>query len=174
MYLFRSIFSFFKYQHQKVSNINDVSISGWCIEFGAWDGIYCSNTFNLVKNHDFSAVYIEGSKKKFKKLLKTANKHKNIIPINKYVEVCGKNSLDSILQDTGISDNIDILSIDIDGYDFDVWKGLKKYNPKIVLMEINNTIDPYKRVVGTGKGKNIKVVLNTLLKCKRKRLHAFI
>ena len=138
-----------------ILNRNDVSTSGWCVEFGAWDGIYCSNTFNLVKNHNFSAVYIEGSKKKFKKLIKTANKYKNIIPVNKYVEIYGKNSLDSILKETGVSDNIDLLSIDIDGYDFDVWKGLKKYNPKIVLMEIDNTIDPYKRVVGTGKGKNI-------------------
>jgi hypothetical protein len=138
-----------------ILNKNGVSTSGSCVEFGAWDGVYCSNTFNLVKNYNFSAVYIEGSKKKFKKLTKTANKYKNIIPINKYVEIAGKNSLDSILQETDISDNFDLLSIDIDSYDCDAWKGLKKYSPKIVLMEIDNTIDPYKRVIGTGIGRNM-------------------
>ena len=24
--------------------------NNWCVEFGAWDGIHGSNTFNLVKN----------------------------------------------------------------------------------------------------------------------------
>ena len=37
----------------------------WCCEFGAWNGIHGSNTFNLVKNFNFNAVYIEGDKKRF-------------------------------------------------------------------------------------------------------------
>ena len=32
-------------------------------EFGAWDGKHFSNTFNLVKNFNARAVYIEGDKK---------------------------------------------------------------------------------------------------------------
>ena len=46
----------------------------WCCEFGAWDGIHGSNTFNLVKNYNFNAVYIEGDKDKFKDLLITKKK----------------------------------------------------------------------------------------------------
>jgi hypothetical protein len=37
--------------------------NSWCCEFGAWDGIHGSNTFNLVKHSDYNAVYIEGDKK---------------------------------------------------------------------------------------------------------------
>ena len=55
----------------------------WCCEFGAWDGIHGSNTFNLVKNYNFKAVYIERDKKKFNDLKKTEEKYPNILAINK-------------------------------------------------------------------------------------------
>ena len=29
----------------------------WCCEFGAWDGKHGSNTYNLVLNYGFKAVY---------------------------------------------------------------------------------------------------------------------
>jgi len=47
-------------------NINN----GWVCEFGAWDGIHLSNTFNLVKKN-FNAVFIEGDKNKYNDLLET-------------------------------------------------------------------------------------------------------
>mgnify|MGYP000430120018 CR=1 FL=1 len=43
----------------------------WCCEFGAWDGVKGSNTFNLVKNYNFNAVYIESDRERFLDLLKT-------------------------------------------------------------------------------------------------------
>ena len=54
----------------------------WCVEFGAWDGIHHSNSFALVERHNWNAVYIEGDKKKYNDLLKTAKKHKNITTVN--------------------------------------------------------------------------------------------
>ena len=46
----------------------------WCCEFGAWDGVRGSNTFHLVKNFNYNAVYIEGDGNRFKDLLKTQKK----------------------------------------------------------------------------------------------------
>ena len=57
----------------------------WCCEFGAWDGIHGSNTFNLVKNYNYNAVYIENDKEKFKELLITKKKNSKIIALNKHV-----------------------------------------------------------------------------------------
>ena len=45
-------------------------LSKWCVEFGAWDGKFLSNTFNLVENYSYKGVYIEGSKKHFINLKK--------------------------------------------------------------------------------------------------------
>ena len=121
----------------------DIS-SGWVCEFGAWDGINLSNTFNLVKNMDFSAVYIEGDENKFIDLLKTQSVYKSIVPINEYVhhEHTNINSLDNILKRTNIPIDFDILSIDVDGFDYHIWNSLEFYKPKIVIIEINSGIYP--------------------------------
>ena len=109
-------------------------------EFGAWDGIHLSNTFNLVEK-GFNAVFIEGDVNKYNDLLNTVKKYKNIIPLNAFVDYNdSENSLDNLLSKTNIPIDFDILSIDIDSYDYQVWKSLKKYNPKIVIIEINSSI----------------------------------
>jgi hypothetical protein len=41
----------------------------WCMEFGAWDGQFLSNTCNLIENGDYSAVMIEYSRVRFLDLL---------------------------------------------------------------------------------------------------------
>ena len=116
----------------------------WCCEFGAWDGIHGSNTFNLVKNYNYNAVYIEGDKNKFQDLVRTGKKFKKIKIFNKYISHKNKsvNKLDKILKKTKINKYFDILSIDIDSHDLAVWKSLKKYRPKIVIIEINSGILP--------------------------------
>lgn len=118
-------------------NINN----GWVCEFGAWDGIHLSNTFNLVQK-GFNAVFIEGDSEKYKDLLATVEKNTNIIPLHAYVDHNDtENSLDNLLQKTAIPIDFDVLSIDIDSYDYQVWKSLHVYKPKIVIIEINSSVD---------------------------------
>tara|TARA_A100001015_G_scaffold4124_1_gene5406 strand:- start:594 stop:998 length:405 start_codon:yes stop_codon:yes gene_type:complete len=70
----------------------------WCCEFGAWDGIHGSNTFNLIKKRDYNAVYIEGDFKKYQDLLRTKKEYKKIVSFNKYVSYkrSSHNTLDKI------------------------------------------------------------------------------
>jgi hypothetical protein len=113
---------------------------GWVCEFGAWDGKHLSNTYNLVTK-GFNAVYIEGDENRYKDLLKTVEKYPNIVPIKAFVDHNdSENSLDNLLNNTIIPNDFDILSIDIDSFDYQIWKSLKLYKPKLVIIEINSSV----------------------------------
>lgn len=47
--------------------------------------------------------------------------------------------MNTILEKTNIPLDFDVLSIDIDSYDYQVWKSLHTYKPKIVIIEINSS-----------------------------------
>lgn len=115
-------------------------IDFWCVEFGAWDAQYMSNTFNLIKSKNYSAILIEADKNKYVDLVKNTKIYPNVSPINAYVGWEGEKKLDAILKKTNIPFNFDILSIDVDGNDYHIWNALDEYRPKIVIIEFNQTI----------------------------------
>lgn len=117
--------------------------TGWACEFGAWDGIHCSNTFNLVQN-GWNAVFIEGDNSRYTDLMKTCARYPKIRPIHAFVDhaMGSPASLDSLLKTTTIPIDFDVLSIDIDTFDYQVWDSLAMYTPKIVIIEINSDIHP--------------------------------
>jgi len=113
----------------------------WCVEFGAWDGKHLSNTFNLVEHHEWNALYIEGDPRKYVDLEITARSFPRIKAV---IGIVGNNgeSLDELLSKTGVPIQYDILSIDIDSSDLDVWVRHTTYRPTIVIIEINSGIAP--------------------------------
>ena len=122
----------------KLLEIIGVDGEGWCCEFGAWDGKYLSNTYNLIKNKNWKSVLIESDKKKFKDLKITQSQHPdNIIAVHSmvhYLSGVGE-TLDDILSKTDIPTDFEVLSIDVDGPDYHIWKSLTGYKPKIVIIE---------------------------------------
>jgi hypothetical protein len=112
----------------------------WCVEFGAWDGLFLTNTRYLIESKGFSAVLIEADKNKFRNLQGNYSQHGNVITINKFVGFREDDNLDQILTTSPIPYEFDFLSIDIDGNDFHVWKSISKYRPKVVVIEFNPTI----------------------------------
>ena len=115
-----------------------------CIEFGAWDGKYLSNTFHLVETYGWNAYYIEGDAKRFKDLFLTSNLYPNITPINSWISPNGTsdNSLNRILKKHNCPINVEVLSIDVDSCDLDIWESLTEFDPLIVVIEVNSSIPP--------------------------------
>ena len=111
----------------------------YCVEFGAWDGITGSNSYNFIKNDNFKSVLIEGDEHKYNNLIQNM-KNYNASCFCKYVSFEGQNTLDNILKSTDIPNDFSFLSIDIDGNDYHIWESLKNYKPKVVIIEFNPSI----------------------------------
>ena len=112
----------------------------WCVEFGAWDGKYLSNTYNLIANHGFSAVMIEGSTKRYQDLAAAFKDNPRVIALNAFVGFTAADGLDTILARTPIPVDFEVLSIDIDGNDYHVWNAVTRYRPRVVVIEYNPTV----------------------------------
>jgi hypothetical protein len=127
--------------------------SGWCCEFGAWDGKHLSNTYALIEQ-GWRGVFIEGDRAKASELEKTAAEHGGrLIPICAFVEPApGPTSLDSLLSGTPIPQEFDLLSIDVDSCDYQIWKGLTNYRPKIVVIEIDSKYEAGVEAIYTAEG----------------------
>lgn len=118
--------------------------NGTFCEFGAWDGQHLSNCYAFYKR-GWGGWYIEGDKKRFGDLQRNITETR-AEPICSFVQPSGPDCLDEILKRSKLYANdirqIDLLSIDID-IDIDdlaVWRGVKAFRPKIVIIEFNPTI----------------------------------
>jgi hypothetical protein len=114
--------------------------TGWCVEFGAGDGITNSNTFLFIRLAQWNAVMIESEDHSFQYLKLNHGWNPKVTCIHKTVECAGDNSLDTILSKTPCPSMFDLLSIDIDSYDLAVWESLIHYHPRVVIIEYNPTM----------------------------------
>src|SRR3989344_894048 len=109
----------------------------WCVEFGAVDGQSGSNSWNLINNHDWSAVLVESHPGYYARLKARYAANPKVRTRNLKVSFEGRQILDKILAEAGAPKEIDLLSIDIDGADYHIWQSLKKFQPRVVIIECN-------------------------------------
>lgn len=117
---------------------------GWFCEFGALDGKHASNCYRLLRR-GWSGVMIEGDPSHYSSLAHRAAKFPGRLHVlERYVShIHGHpDCLDAILSETPIPKDFEILSIDIDGYDYQVWKTLVAYRPVLVIIEVDSSILP--------------------------------
>ena len=158
----------------KIFDILDIK-SGYVCEFGAWDGIHLSNTYNLyAKNPDvpeessfmrwqrewprphhdsnFTPILIESDIDKFNDLKKNLSYLNKKYIANKFINKDSnhKDSLYNIIKKFNIKDlnnkNFVLLSIDVDGPDYEIWEGFTDYTPPIVIIEASKLLHPEEEI----------------------------
>lgn len=125
--------------------------SGVCVEFGAHDGIFCSNTRKLVLTGNWKALFIEGDNGLYDNLVRTYKQashmdfgkpsHK-ILPVTLLHAWVDQTNVNAILPKA-----IDVLSIDVDGIDYHIWEAFTG-SAKVVIIEINSSLDPQSELRG--------------------------
>ena len=106
------------------------------IEFGAGNGLQNSTAALLLKN--WVGLWIEADPKniatiqnKFSALL---TKHRLTL-LSSFITA---ENIETLFSDAEVPAELDLLSIDIDGNDYWVWKNITRYNPRVVLCEYNS------------------------------------
>jgi hypothetical protein len=111
-----------------------------CCEFGAWDGVHLSNTRALIEG-GWSGALIECDNERFKRLKDNISQFPQAVAINACVDT-GANRLSAILKKSGFSSELDFLSIDVDGLDYELFLSLHDIQPRVICVEVNAGHDP--------------------------------
>lgn len=137
---------------EQIINIIGDKVSKYSVEFGAWDGKHLSNTWNLIHNRNWSGCYIEGNFQRFTQLKNSYLSSEQVTCIHAMVgdSTDPKNSLSNLLKIAGAPNKIGLLSIDIDGNDYAVWRDFTGFDVDIVCIEFNPTLPPNMEYIDEG------------------------
>lgn len=111
--------------------------NGFFIEFGAGDGICLSNT-KFLADKGWKGLYIEIKPSSYKKLVKNYKNYPNIKCLNQKITYSdtqrdGK-TIDRIMAKLAPNQEVDVLSIDVDSFDYLILENLVM-KPKLICIE---------------------------------------
>lgn len=110
-----------------------------CVEIGV-ETYEEANTRFLVRNDNWSGVLIDASEWCIERI-RTSRVYwlHDLRAIRAFVS---RENVNDVLRDAGVSGEIGLLSIDIDGMDYWVWDALDVVSPAIVVVEYNHRFGP--------------------------------
>jgi hypothetical protein len=113
------------------------------VEFGVEAGLEC-NCARLAREEEWSGVFLEASPQLFSGLAENYR----AFPSVRYQQVAvTSHNIEQLLQQHQVPVDFDLLSIDIDGNDYWVWKAIQRWQPRLVVIEYNAAYPPPARWV---------------------------
>src|SRR6185503_3901678 len=91
----------------------------FCVELGASDGLRNSNTARLVRDVGWSGVFVEASDYRFGKL---RTHYEGVARARLVQATVQPDTVEQVLAGADVPADLDLLSIDIDGNDYWVWR----------------------------------------------------
>lgn len=104
------------------------------IEFGVSNYIE-SNTRFLLANRNWSGLILDGSEENIKEVMNDPIYWRHDIAARAAFVTC--KNINALIAEAGLSGNVGLLSIDIDGMDYWVWREIENVRPWIVIVEYN-------------------------------------
>lgn len=106
----------------------------WCLEVGAADGLFFSNT-RLLINQGWTGILIESDPDAARDLRIRNTGRANVIIHEAWAEATGPSSLDNLLAASKAPAEVDLLVIDVDGQDYYLFNSLVQHQPRVVICE---------------------------------------
>jgi hypothetical protein len=98
------------------------------VEFGARDGCVESNTAHLRIDHGWTGLLMEGDPERVRP------------PVRR--EFITAENVNALFRKHRVPADFDLLSIDVDGNDYWIWKAIEGYRPRVVVIEYNIFFGP--------------------------------
>jgi hypothetical protein len=110
------------------------------VEFGVENGTETNTTYLLYKG--WSGLWIDGSNENILDINRHFSKavaEKRLTAIESFITA---ENIESIFERGNTPAEFDLLSIDIDRNDYYVWQAIRRYNPRVVIVEYNSIFRP--------------------------------
>lgn len=101
----------------------------YCVEFGVGSGRECNSAW-LVRKHGWTGLWMDGK----------PSRHKRALDVRQ--EFISAENINALFEKYGVPKEFDLLSIDIDGNDYWVWKKIVDFRPRVVVIEYNASVPP--------------------------------
>lgn len=116
--------------------------SGYFVEIGAER--HEANCLLLAIHQSWDGVFADGDPRVSNELAELFRHVPSIQVVNEMVDPA---TIDEAMSRWAVPGEIDVLSIDVDGSDYYVWRSLRTVRPKIVVIEYNAALDPDRSLV---------------------------
>lgn len=113
------------------------------VEICAGSGTQC-NTANLIINHGWQGLLFDGDADLIAhgKAFYSAGRTTSIVPPALVAAWITAENIDHLVANHGFAGEIDLLSLDVDGNDYWIWKALTCVEPRVVVLEFNTSCGP--------------------------------
>jgi tetratricopeptide (TPR) repeat protein len=115
----------------------------FCVEFGAEDG-HQGNTAYLIREEGWAGLLLEADEASYRRLAERYIERPDVRCVHAAVTA---ENIEDLLAAHGVPQDLDVLSIDIDGNDYWVWAAVKAWRPRVVVIEYNASYPPPRRWV---------------------------
>ncbi len=108
------------------------------VEFGVESGIQCNCT-RLILEMGWCGLFMEGDDKLFNQL-RTRYAQKEQVHCQQALVTSA--NIEELLHQHSVPKEFDLLSIDVDGNDYWIWKAIFRWSPRVVVIEYNASQPP--------------------------------
>jgi hypothetical protein len=112
-----------------------------CVDIGG-AGVTASNTANLIVNHDFQGLVLDGNEHGLARTARAYRRFNTAHAPQCVPAWITRDNVNDLLAEHGVVGEIDLLSLDMDGVDWWILDALEVVDPRVIVVEYQDILGP--------------------------------